>query len=452
MRYSNSFFQYVAVCFALIAGSPAILMPSFAAAEVVNALPKDTLRGYMQLSLKDNTKLLAPARAAFEKGDIDECRRLLERAAAESGIMPHPEVQLATWFLSAGKTGAAQQILEKVSLDEPNRPDLRWLYCQVALSQGRLFDAWTHVLLAERTPTPSRWTKEYADHMKGLIAKSKAAIADQRGDWAVSEKLHKELLVMGVRTATVDRALGRAAFFQDRPDEAYKYFVRASQSNELDALPQLLMAAMYEQKGNAEKTEEWFKKGDAAGNQDAERIRLEYIRWLIRQNRSADARRVATKFRPSDENRRDFEYAIALCGRMDGDFAVAEKILSRLNLASPKSFAISNQLALVLVESGDQGKLGRAMQLAQTNARNFPNSSDAITTYGWVQQRLGDSVGANQTFGVLLRSKQASRDAAYYIAQVNYSLGQKEAGDAFIQAAKNSEGEFFNAFRVDEKL
>ena len=421
-------------------------------ADLVNDLPKATLSHFMELSLKDTTKLLAPARAAFEKGQIDECRRMLERAAAESGIIPHPEVQLASWYVSARKMAAAQQVMEKISLTESKRPDVRWMFCELARGQGRLFDAWTHANLAERLPPPSRWEPEYAKHMKNLIMRSKALIADQRGDWETSEKLFKEMMAQGIRTYEVENALGRAAFYQDRPDDAYKHFRRACDFPQVESDPILLMAAHYEQKGDAKKTEEWFKKGDAEGNDDAERIRIEYCRWLLRQNRSKDARAAATKFRPSEKNRSDFEFVIALCERMDGRFQVAEKILSRLNLSKPKDFAIANQLALMLIETKDQGKLGRAMQLAQANVRRFPNLPEAISTYGWIQHRLGDTVAANQTFKVLFQGGQASRDAVFYMAQVQYALEQSDAGDVLIDAAKSSEGEFFNAHRVEEKI
>ena len=421
-------------------------------ADLVNDLPQQTLSHFMELSLKDTTKTLAPARAAFEKGQIDECRRMLERAAAESGIIPHPEVQLASWYVSAGKLAAAQQVMEKVSLTESTRPDVRWMFCEMARGQGRLFDAWTHANLAERLPPPKRWDPKYAKHMRNLIARSKALIADQRGDWETSEKLFKAMITQGIRTYEVENALGRAAFFLDRPDDAFKHFQRACDFPQVESNPILLMAAHYEQKGDEKETEAWFKKGDAEGNDDAEKIRIAYCRWLIRQNRSADARKEATKRRPSEKNRGDFEFVVALCERMEGRFSVAEKILSRLNLSKPQDFSIANQLALMLVETKDQGKLGRAMQLAQKNVRNFPNSTEAISTYGWVQYRLGDSTAANQTFRVLLQGGQASRDAVFYIAQVQYALQQKQAGDVLIDAAKTSEGEFFNAHRVDKKI
>ena len=424
---------------------------TFGFADTVNMLPKETLSNFMELSVRDNTKVLAPARAAFERGDIVEAQRLLERAVAESGIIPHPAVQVASWLLTAKNFVAAQMVMESIAVSEPDRPDVRWMFAEVARSQGRLFDAWTHITLATKAKPPTQWDPKFAKHMQSLIAKSQALIADQRGDYATSEPLFKELLKQGIRTVEVYMALGRASFFQGRPDEAFKYFELACKPESIKAVPELLMAALFEQKGEQKKTEEWFQKGDSKGTLDAERIRLEYVRWLIRQNRSDDARKVATKFRPSDENRADFEYLIALAERMEGKFSIAEKLLSRLNRANPTSFSISNQLALVLAESEDQGKLGRAMQLATTNVRNNPKSSDAISTYGWVQHRSGDSAGAEQTFNVLLQTGQASRDVAYYVAKVKSALGQTEFAGQVMEKAKNSEGEFFNAFRVDEK-
>ena len=53
---------------------------------------------------------------------------------------------------------------------------------------------------------------------------------------------------------------------------------------------------------------------------------------------------------------------------------------------------------------------------------------------------------------MILQSGQASRDTAFYVAQVKRALEKPDQAKLLIDAAKTSTGEFFNWFRVDQTL
>lgn len=435
--------------------------------EVVGLEVTPTLLAEMQSTDAENRRLLAPARKSFEEGNLDQCRKDLDQAFAKGKSLAHPSVQLACWWIDSGNGSEAMTELERVAITQQDRPDVRYVFAEIALSQRRYFDAWTHAqagvdVLASKSTTPRPWSDGYAKHMGVQLLRTKARIADARGDWETSAKLLTTLRDGGDESAEVAIALGKAAFYLDDPDTAINHFRNAAKADENVMLAELMMAALYEQNNNVEQTEAWLsgKKSKANPSVDgtqAETIRAEYVRWLLRQNRPADARTQATLSRPSEANRRDFEYLVALADRMSGRFDASEKILSALHQDDATNFAVANQLALVLIESDDEGKRGRALQLATRLVKSNPKSSDAISTYGWVLYRLGDASESMEVFSALMQGGQLSRDAAFYLAQVKRSLAGDDEGVAkevtlLIDAAKTSKGEFFNGFRVSQKL
>lgn len=472
-------------------------------AEVVALNVTEGLVAEMQSTAAENRRLLLPARQAFEKNDVDGCRKELETAFAKSKSLSHPSVQLACWWIDAGKLPDAVAELERLAMTHPDRPDVRYMFAELALSQGRYFDAWTHArvgldTLASTPPIGSeaetvgaagaageggeggdnlagdkhRWHAGYATHMGHQLRRTQARIADARGDWKTSAELFQQLRADGDTSAQVATALGRAAFFQDDPVAAVAHFREAAEADENGMLAEIAMATLYEARGDIERTEAWLSgkaektnasrpnagaKVSPSEDSDAETLRAAYVRWLLGQNRAADARDQASRVRPSEQARRDFQYLIALADRMSGRFDSAEKILAAMHQEDVNNAAVANQLALVLVESSDEGKRGRALLLATRAVKANPNSADAISTYGWVQYRLGEVAEAVKAVEAMIQGGQLSRDAAFYIAQIKRSLGPedakvKEEVDTLIQAAKTSRGEFFNAFRVDQSL
>ena len=128
----------------------------------------------------------------------------------------------------------------------------------------------------------------------------------------------------------------------------------------------------------------------------------------------------------------------ALAHRMAGQTSDAESLLSALHQKTPASFSVSNQLALVLVESSDEAKRGRALQIATSNARRFQNSEDALSTLGWVQYRLGDVAAAEQILTATMSDGSVSRDTAYYLSKVKAALGKTDESTTFASSRRRS--------------
>jgi tetratricopeptide (TPR) repeat protein len=439
-----AYFNRLLLILSLLGISVSVNSPCLA--ETVLQLPSQAI----QLSLRDSTEILAPARAAFDAGNLQKAKDLLKAAATKSPYLPHGDIQLALWFFNANLQAKGTATMERLAMEEADQVDVRYLFAEVALGQGRYFDAWTHASAGLDAKPRQRWAKEYASHLNMLLTRVKAKTANARGDWQASMDLFGELRRLGYADSGADLAQGRAAFMLGDIDKALDFFRNAASRPDTNIIPELAIASMYDGQGDDEKTEEWFRRCETLEAQSAEGARLEYVRWLLKRNRSADARRQASRLRPSDERRRDFEYMIGATYKMEGDFRSAEKIFTRLHREYPDSFQVTNQLALTLVESDDEGKRGRALQLASKNVKAAPKSAESLSTFAWIKHRLGESEEAEKVFNLILRGGQASRDTAFYVAKVKMALKKEKEARLLKLAAKQSEGVFFNAFRVDD--
>lgn len=137
------------------------------------------------------------------------------------------------------------------------------------------------------------------------------------------------------------------------------------------------------------------------------------------------------------------QYLSALVARMQQRFPEAQELLSKLHQESPAEFSISNQLALVLIESSQETARGRALQIAESNVRNHQQQAEAWSTLGWIQLRLGDIAAAQKSLALATRSGQVSRDTAHFVAELQETAGDTIAALEFRDAAAKAKGPSF---------
>jgi Tfp pilus assembly protein PilF len=125
---------------------------------------------------------------------------------------------------------------------------------------------------------------------------------------------------------------------------------------------------------------------------------------------------------------------VALC---DKDYRTAESYFESAMKRVPAggSFPVSNNLALALIEQDDEAKSKRALEYAEANAKQYPDSANAASTYGWVlyrNKRLDDAEKALQTAAA---TGPMSIDTAYYTARVLVDRGKKADAKKLLETA-----------------
>lgn len=187
-------------------------------------------------------------------------------------------------------------------------------------------------------------------------------------------------------------------------------------------------------------------QGETENKQHFDSIRLAHAMWMLNEQRAPEAFRIAQAALKEETKFKD-EYSLvqALVYYMYGKFSEAEGLLTVLAQKGTGNSRISNQLALALTESTDEGKRARALQIAVQNAKSAPDSADIASSLAWIQFRLGDMKGAEETTTAIVhRGGQLSRDSAYFLAQILLKLNRNKEAQALLDVTRKSKGEFYN--------
>lgn len=378
-------------------------------------------------------------------------QRELEAIALENPDLPHPKLMLAQIIFQRGDVNRGRSILERLSVEEPERFDVRVAFCSLAVDQQRWFDGWVHAQAASELEMPSGWSAERRVSAQLELALLKGDCCAGRSDWEAAEQIYANACVVGQSSALYRQLLSRLArakFQLDKIRDCYQTLLTL-QSTQVNHSPaEIVLAEWFASEGNQKRAERWFEESVTSHPQFAP---VSYARWLLDTNDAKKAEGVLQGFHTDDasdseENETviaELNLLLAMAMRMQGRFVEAQQILSPLHQADPTNFGTSNQLALVLIESAEESQRARALQIAEVCVRTHRGAADAWATLGWIQFRTGDLEQAQQSLAIATRSGHVSRDTAYFLAELGTALGRKDQATKFRKAAQLAEGPFF---------
>jgi predicted Zn-dependent protease len=274
-----------------------------------------------------------------------------------------------------------------------------------------------------------------------------------RNDWQNAKAQYEKLKAAGVTEPAVELGLGRASFKLGAFEKAEAHFRELARLAPKAYIAESLMAGLYAEQKKSAEAEAWLKKGVLENQEHSDQIRLEYAMWLLREQRAPEAVKLAQKALESNTEFAD-EFALvrAIAFYMYEKYGDAELVLARLAQKEIGNVLLSNLLALTLVESEDEGKRARALQIAIANAGATRASLDILSSLAYIQYRLGDRKAAEQTTAAILsRGGQLNRDSTYFLAQFLFTLGKTAEAESLLQASRESSGDFFNARRLERE-
>lgn len=403
---------------------------------------------------KATTKLsesLEPAVRLVLSDKTEEARKWLNQYTASKKDQPHPDIILSKLLRSQGKHKESRQVLERLASTESRRMDVRIVFAEIAIAEARWFEAYTHICVAEKADPAGNWTPPYTEAAKRDVAVLKATCFEGQGNWGEALRIYKAMSQEQDVTPDLFGRMGRCSLRLKKTSDARRYFARA---HELDrSLPDadLAVATHYAATGEAKEAERFFRMSlvsKRTGTHD--RSRLAFGNWLIQNNRADEVSEVLQEPLGAKDAENGRSLLLAMAARMQGKMAESRNRLSALHQAAPSNFVVSNQLALVLIESTDEGYRGRAQQIAEANVRNFPRAAEAWSTLGWIQFRLGDTASAKQNLTRATSAGVISRDTAWQLAQVHERNGDHQEAQKFLAAARKSKGPFFHASKLRE--
>ena len=393
-------------------------------------------------------------------GDLSAAGDLLEDVVAEVKDVPHSQLLLAQILLDNGAKQQAQRLLEVLSSRSEDQFEASWVFCKLAVQQERWFDGWAHAVRAETIEMPSRWSDEYRATVLRQLAILKGRCCEGRTDWTAAIAAYDSIVSANEKKNEDDSpaefiqalaGLGRAEFHLEHTAQAVEWFEQLRQAEPSADPPELMLAVLFEAQGDQNASEHWFRLAIALPAPDGAIVGLRFAKWLIWNNRPDEASPLLEKSLDKPEQETERLYLTALIARMRQQYTEAQDVLSTLHQQHATAFMISNQLALVLIESGEEANRGRALQIAEANVRNYRNQAEAWSTLGWIQLRLGDVAKAQETLAVAARPGAISRDTAYFIAKLKEATGDSAGAAEFYKVAAKMDGPIYYGSRTIEQ-
>ena len=370
----------------------------------------------------------------FKQQDFNGALELLKKAADEHADLPPAQVVMAQLFSQANQGNAVRVSLEQAVAEAPADPEAYVIIGDIAMAQGRVTEASllydkAQDLLAGFTKSPRRKAILDARNLSGL-----AAVAEARGNWETALERLTAWQKMEPKSAICLQRLGRAQFQLKKPREALELLREAAALDENVLTPEAQLARFYHEFGDEKNAQIWFDHAIKVAPNNV-RTRLVTAQWYLETNQFEKASQeaaAALKLDPKSLEAKLFSGVVALFLK---DYKSAETNFEQAHLQSPGNFAASNNLALALIEQDDENKRRRALEYATANARQNPRATEALSTYGWVQYKLGNIDEADRVLQAAAGTGALSPDTAYYLAVVAAQKGRKEQAIQLLNAA-----------------
>jgi Flp pilus assembly protein TadD len=368
---------------------------------------------------------LADAIRDFGAGEYRSAFAHLEAAKKMSPPLAPPEVMMARLYFDAGMPSPGIAALEQSVRRTPQDPEAPVMLGERALGDGRLTEAG---LLFEKAAPAVEAFRENPKRRQLLqirLYSGWAAVDESIENWPGAQQKLETLLKLETRNSAAHERLGRALFRQGNGEKAYAEFQAAAADPKV-APAEVAMASLFTDKNKAE---QWLKHAMSRSGKDV-RTQLAVGQYRLHENQLEQAKTHADEAMKLDPQGLESNLLAGLVARVRGDYQSAASHLGTAHLLTPADPSIVNQLALVLIELPDEASRARALQFAELNSRQNPNSIDAMATLGWISYRLNRKAEAQRVFSAAFKATAAAYDnkmlpdMAYYLAVLSKDGGK----------------------------
>lgn len=389
----------------------------------------------------DQSKMLAPAIEAFKSGDRESFNARYAEASKLSDALPSAEVFFAKLLIESGRLGDAIASLDQYLVTSTEDPEGYVALGEIAIRSQRWTDASLILNHAEELVKAKKLRPSRLVYVVPGLVELRAEVAERRQQWDEAEALFTRLQDLRPEAAYPSWRLGRMKLFRGFEAEGIEGMQKARIRDSKLPSAELTAAQFYVSKNNAVDAEKWFKAAILADRTNVV-FWNEYLKWLLISERIDNVRAALDKLPAGVKEHRDMRLMSALAARYQGELAAAETILAALVQSNPDDTEAADQLALVLIESTDEGKRGRALQLSELNLRKLPGVQNTIATAAWVHFKLGAIDVADRLLGELSQQTALMPQTAHYVAEVLKARGKKDDAIKVLELSVQSPGVF----------
>lgn len=388
----------------------------------------------------------------IQSGKLDDARALLTKQFATAKNQPHPDILIAQILLKLKRGRDARRVMESLAVKHSGRLDVRLVFCEMAVNETRWFDGLMHAKAAQLAKVPANWDESYTAAIQQDLLLLKGKCCEGCQDWQTAKQIYSAVAEEQDPSTGVLVSLARCEFQLKQYKAAATQFDRAFQQDRQLDVADVAMARLFNAAQQPKDAERHYRAAiehaDPAGRA---RAKLAFATWLLWNNKPSEiAGLLTTSFKDTNLDQQR-QLTLAMAFRMLGQLKQAQGVLSPLHQQKPTDFAIGNQFALVMIELPDEALRSRALQIAEANVRNNERSTEAWSTLGWIQFKLGDVSSAQQNMARGMSSGVVSRDTAWQMAQLHKQLGHQADADKLFSASRSSTGPFFAKELKDSK-
>lgn len=427
--------------FAVIAMATAVLATACAALSV-SKLAAEPISGVESLTDPWQTQRqpynMADVQARFQDRDYDGALNLLEEIVRDNADMSPAQFIMAQLYSKAGMNAEARVALEKAAVEAPDDPEVYLLLARVAIRDRDLpkaellyRKAMTLVAAFNKSAKRKAW-------MEPQIRSGLASVAEVRKDWPAAQKTLEQWLQQDPNNTAAAQRLAHCLFQQKNVKGALERLRAAAKADAELLTPEAILAMFYHKSGDRENAKKWMTAALVAAPKDLN-THLIASQWALETGQLYEAQKqaiAALRLSPTSLNAKLLQAMIA---NYERNYEAAEMFFESALKQTPSNLFITNNLALSLAEQNDDAKKQRALELAEANAKLYPEVAEVLSTYGMVLYRLGRLADAERALRDSAALKDPSVDTAYIMACIAVEQGRKaEARQLLENALKNT--------------
>lgn len=399
--------------------------------------------------------------AKFKDRDIDGAMKLLDDAVKKHPELPPSQIILAQFFAAANSLPGMRGALEQAVLKVPTDPEAYIIFAEFALREGRITEADLLLSKARTLLETFKGDAKRKDNMQGRMLNGLSQVAIARADWAGAKKLLEEWLKLAPKDANVMQRLARVLFMLKEPQAAYAMLQDAKKADSSVLQPEAQMAQLYAGMGdsdpkvvekNLETAKKYINMALKAADKKDIKVPLVAGQFFLETGNLDQAKEQAAAALAIDDKSIEAQLFRGIVALFQKDYKGAELHFEQAVLKAPNNFAATNNLALALVEQRDEAKNRRALAYAENNAKLYPKSAEAASTYGWVLYKNGRLNEAEQALNAAASAGNISSDTAYYLARVSADRGNKDVARNLLKAALASKRPFSQRDEAEKLL
>lgn len=427
-------------CFLLVS----ILLPATAPADLIDVVSTGQQSASSASGISANVdadRLLKPAIEAFQTGRAEDFRTAYASVKDQIDDLPEPEVFRAKLQIESGRFGDALTGLDQFLIRSPDNPEGYLALGEIAFRTQRLTDAEILLAHAKRLCDDGKLFKSREKFVLPGLLKLRAEVAERRQQWDAADGFYADWIALDSAGSEALWRRGRLGVLKGDVDQGVAAMTQARSKDANLPSPEMTAATILATGKDDSQAEKWFQ---AAIKADRGNVAFwaPYLKWLLVHDRPTEVRQLIEKLAPEVRTDRTISIMEGLTARYLNDLDAAETLFTSLYKANADDLEVADQLALVLVESKDEGKRARAFQIAETNLRKVPNIENTVATAAWVQFKLGSVDVADRLLGELASRISISPQTAYYVSQVLKAKGNEADALKVLEMAVNSPGIF----------